>query len=129
MIPAKRAIATTEVATSMEIRVPKMTRERISRPNSSVPNQWVAEGPSRRACRWMAAGSKGAIQGAKMASAANIANKIKPKIVSGWERSACIQTIVIERGEDATKAGVSRKALTAFDHAIGTRAALCRMVL
>src|ERR1035437_4388904 len=99
-----------------------MTRERMSRPSSSVPNQWVTEGDCRRACRWIAAGSKGAIQGAKIARVTKIANKMMPKIVSGWKRRDCIQVIVIDgpyRSEISTQLNGSRRVLKATRTAEG----------
>src|SRR5205814_4654806 len=45
------------------MRAPASTREKMSRPSSSSPNQWIADGPSRRLERSCAAGSKRATAG------------------------------------------------------------------
>src|SRR5271169_954425 len=64
-----------------------MMRERMSRPSSSVPNQWGWDGASRRAGRLMAAGSCGAIQGANRAKTTNTMTSTKPIAASGLWRA------------------------------------------
>ena len=49
--PKNKDAATTQVPTNIEMREPKMTRERMSRPSSSVPNQCDEDGGERRAGR------------------------------------------------------------------------------
>ena len=65
-----------------------MMRESMSRPSSSVPSQCAAEGPERRSGRLIAAGSWGAIQGAKMASTVKITTRTIPAAASGFRPMA-----------------------------------------
>src|SRR5208283_4102543 len=65
-----------------------MRRERMSRPSSSVPHQWVDDGPARRAGRSMWAGSWGAIQGANKAQMTKIATNTAPVDASTLWRAA-----------------------------------------
>ena len=65
MIPAPK---TTLTLTSIETRVPKMMRDRMSRPSSSVPIQCAALGATRRAGKFCAIGSYGASHGAASAT-------------------------------------------------------------
>src|SRR5437588_579118 len=60
--------STTLVPTSIEMRAPKITREKMSRPTSSVPNQCAADGGIKRDGRLSAAGSCGASSGANIAN-------------------------------------------------------------
>jgi hypothetical protein len=62
--PRASEIETTLTETASESRAPHSRRESVSRPNSSVPAQWAAEGPSSRCSRSIAAGLCGASQGA-----------------------------------------------------------------
>src|SRR6185295_15955880 len=62
-VPTSDEIDTTTRPTSREMRAPASTREKMSRPSSSSPNQCVAEGPSRRWANSCAAGSKRANAG------------------------------------------------------------------
>src|SRR5277367_5711842 len=64
-----------------------MTRERMSRPNSSVPNQCPCEEGARRAGRLIAAGSCGAIQGANNAKITNRTTSAAPAAASGLCRA------------------------------------------
>src|SRR5271168_2793852 len=64
-----------------------MMRERMSRPSSSVPNQWAWEGGLRRAGRLMAAGSRGAIQGANRAKITKTRTSATPAAASGLWRA------------------------------------------
>src|SRR5580698_5304819 len=64
-----------------------MTRERMSRPSSSVPNQWLWDGVSRRAGKWTAAGSCGAIQGANRAKITKMMTSTTPVAASGLWRA------------------------------------------
>src|SRR5271165_183941 len=59
----------------------------MSRPSSSVPNQWADEGESRRAGRLIAAGSCGAIHGAKSAKITKITTRTTPVAASGLWRA------------------------------------------
>src|SRR6266852_7930925 len=65
-----------------------MMRERMSRPSSSLPNQCAAEGGSRRVGRLIAAGSWGAIQGAKIANSTKIDPNTTPVAARGLWRAA-----------------------------------------
>src|SRR5271169_7183080 len=64
-----------------------MTRERMSRPSSSVPNQCADDGESRRAGRWIDAGSCGAIQGANRAKIRKTATNTTPIAANGLWRA------------------------------------------
>src|ERR1700736_5163116 len=64
-----------------------MMRERMSRPSSSLPNQCAAEGGSRRVGRLIAAGSWGAIQGAKIANSTKIDTNTTPVAARGLWRA------------------------------------------
>src|SRR5436190_550527 len=74
---------TTPTPTSIEMRAPWITRERTSRPNSSVPNQCADEGGFRREGRSIVAGSWGAIHGANKAKHTKIVTITAPAIASG----------------------------------------------
>src|SRR5271155_3200154 len=65
-----------------------MRRERMSRPSSSVPHQWVDDGPARRVGRSMWAGSCGAIQDANKAQITKIVTRTMPIAASGLPRAA-----------------------------------------
>ena len=52
-----------------EMRAPWITRLRMSRPNSSVPNGWGREGALNWSARFWTSGSWGEIQGARTAMA------------------------------------------------------------
>src|SRR5690554_5330647 len=60
-------------------------REKTSRPRPSVPIQCVLEGGSRIACTSMALGSKGAINGAVIASSIIEAIMMKPPNDIGFD--------------------------------------------
>src|SRR5437868_3267119 len=85
--PMIRDANTTLVPTSMEMRAPKMTRERMSRPNSSVPNQCAFDGGCNRAGRLSAAGSCGAIHGANIANSTKTVTITAPAAASGRLRA------------------------------------------
>src|SRR5437868_5911446 len=85
--PMIRDANTTLVPTSMEMRAPKMTRERMSRPNSSVPNQCAFDGGCNRAGRLSAAGSWGAIHGANIANSTKMVTITAPAAASGRLRA------------------------------------------
>src|SRR4030095_1606836 len=53
---------------SSDARAPQITRDRTSRPISSVPNQCAADGALRMALQLVASGSYGATTGAKIAT-------------------------------------------------------------
>ena len=84
----KRDTATTQLPTSMEMREPKMRRERMSRPSSSVPHQWVEDGLARRLGRSMYAGFCGAIHGAKRAKMMKMTTRTTPIAASGLLHAA-----------------------------------------
>ena len=51
-----------------EVRAPQIMRDRMSRPSSSVPNQYIADGALRTARKLALTGSNGAIHGASSAT-------------------------------------------------------------
>ena len=51
-----------------EVRAPQIMRDKMSRPSSSVPNQYIADGALRTARKLALTGSKGAIHGASSAT-------------------------------------------------------------
>src|ERR1700758_1370424 len=59
----------------------------MSRPSSSVPNQCADDGRSRRAGRWIEAGSCGAIQGAKRAKITKTTTSTTPMAAKGLWRA------------------------------------------
>src|SRR6476620_4955388 len=65
---------------SSEARAPKITREKRSRPDSSVPNQCARDGGLRMAVQLCWAGSYGAIRGAKIAISTNRTMTTRPRI-------------------------------------------------
>src|SRR5207249_10424951 len=65
-----------------------MTRERMSRPSSSVPNQCAVQGEESRVGSSMWAGSCGAIQGAKRAKITKITTNTTPMAANGLCRAA-----------------------------------------
>jgi hypothetical protein len=76
-----------------------MMRDRISRPNSSVPNQCEIDGPIKRDGRSMYAGSCGAIHGAKSAQMTNTVIITAPAVASRLCRAA--RCNAIERAAEA----------------------------
>jgi hypothetical protein len=56
-MPMARAIRIEVSPTSMAMRLPYTTRESWSRPSSSVPNQWAADGDCVVLARFWALGS------------------------------------------------------------------------
>src|SRR5215467_12557047 len=74
----------------MLTRVPKRIRERISRPNSSLPNGCCQEGPSSRSFSFWSAGSYGASHGAKIADTVNATTIVKPTSASLFLRKNSI---------------------------------------
>src|SRR5437870_2244794 len=64
-----------------------MRRERMSRPNSSVPHQCAEEGAANRAGRSMWAGSRGAIHGANRAKMTKITTNTTPVAARGLWRA------------------------------------------
>src|SRR5437588_2787118 len=87
MRPSRSEHATTLLPTNKEIRAPQISRERMSRPSSSVPHQCCAEGVYKRFGRSMCAGSCGAIQGAKIAEKTKIDTNTTPTAASGLWRA------------------------------------------
>ena len=51
-----------------EVLAPQIMRDKMSRPSSSVPNQYIAEGALRTARKFAFTGSNGAIHGASSAT-------------------------------------------------------------
>src|SRR6266704_1926891 len=67
-VPTRADTATTTMPTSNEIRAPKTTREKMSRPVESVPNQCAIDGPMYLVERFVAPTSYVAIHGANRAT-------------------------------------------------------------
>src|SRR5215471_9951802 len=85
-----------------------MTRERISRPSSSVPNQWWPEGRKSRAESSIRAGSCGAIQGAKRAKMTKMEMRMTPAVARGLRRDwrlACATSCVVDAIKGFTTKG------------------------
>src|SRR5215213_11882384 len=72
---------TTTMPTCNEMRAPKTTREKISRPVESVPNQWATDGGRYRIDRSVAPTSYVAIHGAKSATSTSTTTITNPMIV------------------------------------------------
>src|SRR6185503_3060954 len=72
-VPISTETVTTTIPTSSEMRAPKTTREKISRPVESVPNQCWAVGPTYRIDKFVAPTSCVAIHGASNATTTKMA--------------------------------------------------------
>ncbi len=83
--PMIMAAMTRMTASGSVIRAPNRTREKTSRPSSSVPNQCAQDGPARIA-NFCASGFCGAITGAKMPITAQDPMMISPVRASGWRQ-------------------------------------------
>src|SRR5262245_59369782 len=73
-----------------------MTRERTSRPSSSVPIQWAELGGCRRIGRSMLLGLCGAIHGANKAKITNTATSAIPIEASTLRRPSVIAVVQVE---------------------------------
>src|ERR1044072_5111645 len=82
IVPKKAETATTTIPTSSEIRAPKTTREKMSRPVESVPNQCAADGPMYLTERFVTPTSYVAIQGANNATIRKSTTITKPTIAN-----------------------------------------------
>src|SRR6202795_860024 len=103
--PASAASAVAVSPTTREIRAPKRSRLRRSRPNSSVPSRWpgVRIGKSRRAVS-MASGSRGAIHGARTARHAIAITSARPNKAEPLRRKIrAISVIADARIEDGVE--------------------------
>ena len=76
------ATDTTMLATARSTRAPWTTREKMSRPNWSVPMMCCADGGCVVLSRSPLTGFAGAIKGAKMADTTTIAINVRPTTVS-----------------------------------------------
>src|SRR5690242_1778773 len=88
-----------------------MRRERMSRPNSSVPQGCASEGDDKRVASSMRAGSWGAIQGANSANITKMTTSTTPTMASQlcWaERAGAGATTVVTWATVA----ISQKSLT-----------------
>ena len=94
-------------ASGSVIRAPYSTREKTSRPSSSVPNQFAADGPARMA-NFCASGFCGAMSGAKIAITAHAPMTTRPVRASGRRH-----------GTGVTGRRRRRPRPTAFDRAAG----------
>src|SRR5579859_5356286 len=75
-----------------------MTRERMSRPSSSVPNQWTALGGCSLMGRSSSAGSLGAIHGANRAKKMKMATNTIPAAASRFRRPRVVAAVqVVDR--------------------------------
>src|SRR5215475_15603189 len=100
--PATAASAVAASPTTSEMRAPKRSRLRRSRPNSSVPSgcPGVKMGASRRAVS-MASGSRGASHGARTASTAITATRARPKSAALLRRNMRMTSVIADaRVED-----------------------------
>src|SRR4030095_8734241 len=103
--PARAARAVAVSPTTREIRAPKRSRLRRSRPNSSVPRGWpaVRMGASRRAVS-MASGSRGASHGASTASTAMMTTRPSPKRAALLRRNIRTTSVIADaRIEDGVE--------------------------
>src|SRR5882672_1653581 len=103
--PATAASAVAVSPTTREMRAPKRSRLRRSRPNSSVPSRCpaVRMGARRRAVS-MASGSRGASQGASTASTAMTATRPRPKIAALLRRKIRTTSVIADaRIEDGVE--------------------------
>ena len=73
-------------ASGSVIRAPYSTREKTSRPSSSVPNQFAADGGARIG-NFCASGLSGAMSGAKIAITIQAPITIRPVRASGWRQA------------------------------------------
>src|SRR5438477_2888518 len=71
----------------IEMRVPHTTREKLSRPRSSVPKGWVHVGGLRISPQSVLRGSAIAIQGAPMAAAEKRSTTTAPATAGGRRRA------------------------------------------
>ncbi len=85
--PVIMEIATIDRPTPTEARAPKITRERRSRPTSSVPKGWTSDGAASREVRLIAFGSYGASHGAKAVQASIARMMSVPAAVRGLRRT------------------------------------------
>ena len=76
------AASTDKGANSRMVRLPKTSRESMSRPRLSVPNGYLAEGPVLIALESWASGLWGAITGAKMATRIQKTTIVRPIIAT-----------------------------------------------
>src|SRR5262245_24733560 len=67
--------------TISEMRAPARTREKMSRPSSSRPNQCVADGPSSRCASSCAAGAKRATAGPNSAATIAMSTIVAPTLL------------------------------------------------
>ena len=82
-----------------------MRRERISRPSSSVPHQWAAEGVASRTARSMRAGSCGASHGANSAQITKTTTSTAPAAASGlWRARRGSEMAVVDKLEVYSRA-------------------------
>ena len=95
------AIATESTPTSSATRLPKMMRERMSRPNSSAPSRNLPLGFARFSIRLCLAGSAGASHGAPAAVTIRIATRTSPAI----DRAAPAKAVPGIRGQGRPRPG------------------------
>src|SRR5262249_8365954 len=95
--PATAASAVAARPTTSEMRAPKRSRLRRSRPNSSVPRgcPTVKMGASRRAVS-MASGSRGASHGATRASTAITSTRARPKRAAAPRRNTRTTSVIAD---------------------------------
>src|SRR5215470_3323817 len=95
--PATAASAVAARPTTSEMRAPKRSRLKRSRPNSSVPRgcPTVKMGASRRAVS-MASGSRGASHGATRASTAITSTRARPKSAAALRRNMRTTSVIAD---------------------------------
>src|SRR5437870_2678332 len=87
--PSPWAMVTDRSPTSKATRLPKSTRERISRPNSSAPRRNLLPGRARFSIRLCLAGSAGASHGAPTAATTSRATTTSPAKARRLRRKRC----------------------------------------
>src|SRR5215471_4313415 len=84
-----------------------MSRERMSRPSSSVPYQWRGDGPASRLGKLISLGSCGASRGANSANIMKTNTSTVPSAANGFLRAATrnemavLATVVMLRQQSA----------------------------
>src|SRR5262249_27594891 len=90
-----------------------MTREKISRPSSSVPNQWAALGGCNREGRSTSLGFFGASQGANSAKITKIVTRTTPAVAKRLRLSA-LAAIHVLAADAMHQHGISEELQTAL---------------
>ncbi len=81
-----------------EVRAPQIMRDKMSRPSSSVPNQYIADGALRTARKLALTGSNGAIHGASSATSTKKPSTMPRPSMATWLRLNLAQARLRARG-------------------------------